>query len=427
MKSLPFLVLGALMSASASAQTNGGRKIVRPTDSKPAPATNQVAPGQQPVKQTFNIPDKAKMEIVFVLDTTGSMGGLIDGAKKTIWSIVNDVSSAQPKPEIKIGFVAYRDKGDAYVTQSHDLTGDLDAAFATLQKFDASGGGDTPEHVSAGMHDAVSKIHWTAGGSAEKALYQVIFLVGDCPPHTDYDDGLDFKTEADKAAQKGIFVNTIRCGSDRETEKFWLDIAKRGNGNYFSIAQTGGVVSIDTPFDDEMVRLGAELETTTVARRGMEAARGRSFASAGIRVGRPGDGAAAPSASELASRVVSGAVYADGGKQNYIARQAFNAKSGQIYAAFDLVTDIANGRKIESIKDDEWPDDLKKKPLAERRALLEQKVAKRKEIQAKLTALETKRNAFLRTQADKSGAQNGFDQRMLGTLKKQATQNGFKY
>jgi len=367
------------------------------------------------------------MEIVFVVDTTGSMGGLIDGAKKTIWSIVNDVSAAQPKPEIKIGFVAYRDKGDVYVTQDHELTSDLDSAFSTLQKFSADGGGDRPEHVSAGLHDAVFKMNWTPGGSADKALYQAIFLVGDCPPHTDYNDGLDYKVEADKAAQKGIFVNTIRCGDAADTEAVWLDIAKRGNGNYFSIAQTGGVVSIDTPFDSEMVKLGAMLETTTIARRGMEAERNRSFASAGIRVGRPGDGAAAPSLATMRADVSSGAVYGYSGKNNYIARQAFNARSGQLYAAFDLVTDVVNGRKITDIKDTEWPADLKKKPLAERRALLEKKVSERKDIQAKLIALETKRNAFLRAQADKSGAASGFDQKMVRALKKQAAKDGFKY
>jgi len=53
--------------------------------------------------------------------------------------------------------------------------------------------------------------------------------------------------------------------------------------------------------------------------------------------------------------------------------------------------------------------------------------AERRAIQTQMVALETKRNAYLRAQADKSGAKNGFDQRMLGTLKKQATRNGFKY
>jgi Mg-chelatase subunit ChlD len=439
MKPLPFLALASLVAVPVLAQTTPAPPFAPPPGStvprhvpipwplpKPRPVEPPADP-QKPLGQVFNLPNKAKMEIVFVVDTTGSMGGLIDGAKKTIWSIVNDISAAQPKPEIKIGFVPYRDKGDAYVTQTYDLTADLDAAFSTLQKFSASGGGDMPEHVSAGLHDAVAKMKWTQGGSADKALYQVIFLVGDCPPHTDYDDGLDYKGEVDKAAQKGIFVNAIRCGNNSDTEKVWMEISKKGNGSYFSLAQTGGVVEISTPYDDEMVKLGAELETTTIARRGMEGARRESLASGGFThfaVGPTFGGGAAPSASEMEADVTSGAVYARGGKSNYIARQSFNAKSGQIYAAFDLVTDVVNGRKIADIKEDEWPEDLKKKPLAERRTLLEQKVAQRKAIQAKLTALETKRSAFLRAEAEKTGAKDGFDQKLMGAMRSQAGGRG---
>src|SRR5205814_5417274 len=68
-----------------------------------------------------------KVEVVFVLDTTGSMGGLIDAAKQKIWSICNQIASGQPTPHVKIGLVAFRDRGDEYVTRVHDLTDDLDA------------------------------------------------------------------------------------------------------------------------------------------------------------------------------------------------------------------------------------------------------------------------------------------------------------
>ncbi|MEN8183036.1 MAG: hypothetical protein ABFS46_10935, partial [Myxococcota bacterium] len=69
----------------------------------------------------------ARIEVVFVLDTTGSMSGLIEGAKQKIWSIANQLASGQPRPEIRVGLVAYRDRGDAFVTRRVDLTGDIDA------------------------------------------------------------------------------------------------------------------------------------------------------------------------------------------------------------------------------------------------------------------------------------------------------------
>src|SRR5262245_48121076 len=83
-----------------------------------------------------------RLEVVFVLDTTGSMGGLIEGAKKKIWSIANEIVRGQPKPEVHVGLVAYRDKGDEYVTKVIGLTDNLDKIYAELTQLRAGGGGD---------------------------------------------------------------------------------------------------------------------------------------------------------------------------------------------------------------------------------------------------------------------------------------------
>src|SRR5947209_11849351 len=85
------------------------------------------------------VPKKPRVEVVFCLDTTGSMGGLIEAAKQKIWAISNQVASGKPTPELKIGLVAYRDRGDAYVTQVFDLSDDLDAIHGHLKGFQAQG------------------------------------------------------------------------------------------------------------------------------------------------------------------------------------------------------------------------------------------------------------------------------------------------
>jgi len=92
--------------------------------------------------------ERPKVDVVFVLDTTGSMEGLIQTAKEKIWSIATTMASAQRTPEIRIGLVAYRDRNDAYETRVVDLSGDLDSVYATLMDFAAEGGGDTPESVN---------------------------------------------------------------------------------------------------------------------------------------------------------------------------------------------------------------------------------------------------------------------------------------
>ena len=84
-------------------------------------------------------PAKPRIEVAFVLDTTGSMSGLIDGAKRKIWQIANQLASGKPTPEIRIALVAYRDRGDAYVTRVVDLTRDLDKIYSELQALSADG------------------------------------------------------------------------------------------------------------------------------------------------------------------------------------------------------------------------------------------------------------------------------------------------
>src|SRR5262245_14748415 len=110
--------------------------------------------------QTSTVEHHPVIDVVFVLDTTGSMSGMIDAAKEKIWSIASSMASAQPTPQIRVGLVGYRDRGDAYVTRVVDLSSDIDSMYATLMQFVAAGGGDGPESVNEALHDAVQRMAW---------------------------------------------------------------------------------------------------------------------------------------------------------------------------------------------------------------------------------------------------------------------------
>src|SRR6058998_237759 len=98
---------------------------------------------------------RPEVEVVFCLDTTGSMGGLIQAAKQKIWSICNEIAGGKPAPRVKVGLVAFRDRGDVYVTKVFDLTDDLDAIHGHLVGVQAQGGGDFPESVNQALHESV--------------------------------------------------------------------------------------------------------------------------------------------------------------------------------------------------------------------------------------------------------------------------------
>src|ERR1041384_4859988 len=215
-------------------------------------------------------PGQQTMEMVFVLDTTGSMGGLLTGAKERIWGIVNEVMQTSSLSSVKVGLVAYRDRGDQYVTQVLPLTEDLDKVYSTLMEYEAGGGGDEPENVRRALAEGVAQAGWSQPSSRHA---QILFLVGDAPPHA-YADEPDTLTTADLAVKQGIIVNTIQCGNVAATKPVWEAIARRGQGQYFLIPQNGGVQTISTPYDEQLSQLGTRLGGTYLAYGGGAGAEG---------------------------------------------------------------------------------------------------------------------------------------------------------
>ncbi|HEX2570832.1 MAG TPA: vWA domain-containing protein [Polyangia bacterium] len=315
--------------------------------------------------------ERPRVEVVFALDTTGSMSGLIEGAKRKIWSIADFLASGQPRPEIRIGLVGYRDIGDDYVTRFYDLSDDLDTVFAHLQSFSADGGGDTPEHVGRALHDAVERASWSSGDK----VVRLIYLVGDAPPHTDYQDGYDYRAMARKAAKKGIHINTVRCGDDPDTRVAWREIARVGQGDYASIEQSGGMAVVTTPYDDRLAELNRKLASTAL---GWGAHKREVAAKASA-------AAAAPAA-----------IAAD--------RVSFAAKKGlAVSGDGELVNDIAAGKaKLADIKAEELPAELQGLPAPAQEAYIEKKQIERQRLIEEINRVSNERADFLKKDAAKS-------------------------
>src|SRR5215475_1215661 len=214
-------------------------------------------PGPDPVRPVLAPPARHAVDVVFAVDTTGSMGGLIEGAKRTVWSIATHIRQTEPDADLRIGLVAYRDIGDDYVTRDFALTGDLDAVFAELSGYQADGGGDTPEDVAAALDDTLHKMRWRDGAR------KLVFLVGDAPP-ADRGDAPPFDALAREAGDRGIVLNTIRCGLDGDTARAWQQIAALGHGQFSSIEQDGGVQQVATPYDERLAALSAKVDSTAV-------------------------------------------------------------------------------------------------------------------------------------------------------------------
>jgi len=398
MKELRISILVALYALGAGIVISG---LANTSD--PAPLVVDPPPIEQTQGQSSG---KATLEMVFALDTTGSMGGLIEGAKQRIWGIVNEVMQSASRPSVRVGLVAYRDRGDEYITKILPLTDDLDKVYSELMNYSANGGGDGPENVRRALADAVRSAGWS---ERRRGLAQIIFLVGDAPPHGDYKDEPDTSLTAGEAVHAGMIVNTIQCGVQSDTRQVWQSIARLGEGQYFSIAQDGGVVAISTPYDKQLSELGAKIGSTYLAYGGGAGTEGRLYREK-----------AQAKQADIESGVL---MMSPGGAA---ADRAVNKAMNSNAYAGDLLTALENGSvKIEAVKDEDLPDDLKKLEPEARKKEVETRLTERKKLREDILKLSKQRDEFIEAERKKqSGKQDGFDVAVTAALKQQLARKG---
>ena len=358
-----------------------------------------------PIDAPINANGQPVVDLVFVLDTTGSMSGLIDTAKEKIWSIATTMASAQPTPEIRIGLVGYRDRGDDYVTKTIDLSADLDSVYASLMDFQAGGGGDMPESVNAGLSAALDDMSWSNRDQA----YQVIFLVGDAPPHTDYQDELQYPQILAEARQRGIVVNAIQCGGVPATLTAWNDIAERGNGSFFQVEQSGSAVAYSTPYDAELASLSARLDETRIY-YGSEEERDEM--------------AAKQSATEKLSALASDEAKARRGVFNLSEAGRYNRLGKK-----ELVASVAAGDvSLADIPETELPSAVRAMAPAEQAAYIEDVAAEREQVEERMRELAASRDDYIKQKIDEDGgAEDSLDKKLYETIARQAEAEGFEY
>lgn len=350
-------------------------------------------------------PARPKIEVVFALDTTGSMGGLIQAAREKIWSVATTMAQGQPAPEIRMGLVAYRDRGDPYVTRVFDLSSDLDTMYATLMDLRAEGGGDTPESVNQALDDAVHRIAW----SGEAGVYKVIFLVGDAPPHMDYQDDVKYPQTLAAARSRGIVVNTLQAGDDGAAKAVWHKIAQAGQGQYAQVGMSGQAVAIATPFDARLAELSARLDETRLY-YGSAEARARSELK-----------------QDAAKKLHESASLASRAR-----RATFNATTSgasNLLGEGELVEDVSRGRvDLDKVAPESLPAPMQAMAPAAKKALIEDTAARRDALKREIGQLADQRTQFLKEQvAAEGGAGSSLDHKIFDAIRAQAQTKGMRY
>ena len=138
-------------------------------------------------------------------------------------------------PDLCWGLVAYRDRGDAFLTRTHDLTDDLGAFQQSLTGLQAGGGGDYPEALNEALIETVHRIGWRGAGTT-----RLVVLVADAPPH--FDRGGPYHDEgAAVALARGIKLHAVGAsGLDGQGEAVFRQLAQSTGGRFVFLTYREG-------------------------------------------------------------------------------------------------------------------------------------------------------------------------------------------
>jgi len=184
--------------------------------------------GEAPI--TVELPSavpSAGLDLMFVVDTTGSMGDELSYLQVELADVIARVGKSSTQSlDLRLSVNFYRDQGDEYVVRPFPFTTDIEFALQRLQEQGAGGGDDFEEAVEEALEDAVYEHEWRANARA-----RLLFLVLDAPPHHTQDRVELLHDVTREAAALGIRIIPLSAsGIDKNTEFLlrFLDISTAG-------------------------------------------------------------------------------------------------------------------------------------------------------------------------------------------------------
>jgi hypothetical protein len=373
------------------------------------PAADKPAAGAGSTKLAITAPtpakERPKIQMAILLDTSNSMDGLINQARAQLWKIVNEFAKSKRdgvQPDLEVALFEYGnnsiDAGAGYVRMVLPLTDDLDKVSAELFALKTNGG---DEYCGKVIAEATKRLKW----SESDKVFKCIFIAGNEPFTQGSVD--PFKACAD-AVKKGITVSTIHCGNYAQgVSTGWQKGATLADGNYIAIDQDKQVAAIKTPYDEKLVKLGDALNTTYVFYGTSETRKNREQ----LQLAQDKNAAKASPAA---------------------AAERVSTKGAGLYRndQYDLVDGLEKKAvKLEDLKEEELPEQLKGKSLEEKKAYVEEQAKKRKELQDEVKKLSAEREKYIAAEQAKQKDAKGdtLDTAVVKAVREQAAKKEFKF
>ena len=336
------------------------------------------------------------MQIALLLDTSGSMSGLIEQAKSQLWNILNELAKTtkgEDTPTLEIALYEYGNPSKSTnkyeIHQLSPFTTDMDYISEKLFSLRTNGG---EEYCGAVIKASLDNLDWT-----NKEGLKMIYISGNEP----FTQGpIGYQKVCEVAQSRDIVVNTIYCSDGARNEATdWRLGATAGGGEYFTINHNETTAFVETPYDDEINQLNGELNKTY-----------HSFNSYGE--------------SKVQNLLLQDSNASSYSKENSAKRTKFKASKQYKTADWDLVDNYKKDKKILAnavIKDEK----LSKLSKVELEAEIERMAKKREDVKLKINALDKKRVEYKKDRI-KDDKKDNLGNSIIKTVRKQAKKKGYK-
>jgi len=352
--------------------------------------------------ETSDTDKRPRVELAILLDTSGSMEGLIEQAKGQLWKVVNEFIHARQNgviPEVHVALFEYGKsslpEAEGYLRMIQPLSNDLDRISEELFALKTNGGN---EYCGWVIREAVQRLAW----SDSPEVYRAIFVAGNEP----FTQGpVDHAQWCKAAIAKGIVVNTIYCGDEGvDISSKWREGALLADGKYMTIDHNRAVVHFEAPQDQEIVRLSSELNRTYT----------------------PYGALGAESAGRQAVQDANALALAPQGVA--LNRALTKASVNYQNSGWDLVDAVqAKTVRIEEVKTEDLPEEMRGMTLDERQKHLDDMHRQRAEIQARIQQLNEQRNQFVAAKQREHTTTNTLDSAVISAIREQAAKRNYQF
>ena len=349
--------------------------------------------------------EQAKVQIAILLDTSNSMDGLIEQAKSQLWKVVNTFIDAKKNGEAAYVEVALYEYGKSslsgeehWVRKIQPLTRDLDEISKHLFALTTNGG---QEYCGATIERAAMDLEWD---SSDK-IYKAIFIAG----NEAFTQGpVSVSGSVAKAVTKGVVVNTIHCGSEKDgISGGWKNGAMLAEGAFLTINHDKVVAHIDAPQDEEILKLNEKLNKTYIA------------------WGQRG------AAKKMDQAIQDNNAITKGASGSHVQRVVSKSTSNYWNASWDLVDAVKQKDfDLTKVEKKQLPEEMQGMTPEQQKAYIAMVSKEREEIKKKIITLNRKRVAYValikKERAETAGDET-LDEVITSTIRAQAEQKGYVF